>query len=146
MRVSECYIVLKCWLWFLQLASLPPSTSRQYLISSFFSYSVLHATMRSTISVVLAALAAREVAGHALFQQLWVDSVDMISLPTPFSSPRTERRPRKLINQVRIPMYPHAPIQHARHQRRRQRRPLQRRRKQGRQREVSRRGWIDCYR
>ena len=34
-----------------------------------------------SLSVILAALAAREVAAHALFQQLWVDSVDMISLP-----------------------------------------------------------------
>ncbi|KAH8907676.1 hypothetical protein BR93DRAFT_895234 [Coniochaeta sp. PMI_546] len=34
-----------------------------------------------SVSVILAALAAKEVAGHALFQQLWVDSVDMISLP-----------------------------------------------------------------
>jgi len=33
-----------------------------------------------SLSVVLAALAAREVAAHALFQQLWVDSVDMISV------------------------------------------------------------------
>ncbi len=35
--------------------------------------------MKSTFFSVLAALAAREVAGHAIFQQLWVDGVDMIS-------------------------------------------------------------------
>jgi hypothetical protein len=37
--------------------------------------------MKSFASVILAALAAKEVAGHALFQDLWVDGVDMISLP-----------------------------------------------------------------
>lgn len=42
-----------------------------------------------SISVMLAALAAKEVVGHALFQQLWVDSVDMISFfpsQTPWDS------------------------------------------------------------
>ena len=32
-------------------------------------------------SLILAALAAKEAVGHAIFQDLWVDSVDMISLP-----------------------------------------------------------------
>jgi lytic cellulose monooxygenase (C1-hydroxylating) len=32
-------------------------------------------------STVLAVLAAQQVAGHALFQQLWVDGQDMISFP-----------------------------------------------------------------
>jgi hypothetical protein len=37
--------------------------------------------MRSTIAAALAALAAQEVAGHAIFQQLWVDGTDYISHP-----------------------------------------------------------------
>jgi cellulase len=39
-----------------------------------------------SVSVLLAALAAKEVTAHAIFQQLWVDSVDMISLA--LSGPR----------------------------------------------------------
>jgi hypothetical protein len=37
--------------------------------------------MRSTIAAAVAALATREVAGHAIFQQLWVDGTDYISAP-----------------------------------------------------------------
>ena len=37
--------------------------------------------MKSTTFAALAATAARTVAGHAIFQQLWVDGVDMMSNP-----------------------------------------------------------------
>lgn len=37
--------------------------------------------MRSTFAAALAAIAAREVAGHAIFQQLWVDGTDYIRQP-----------------------------------------------------------------
>lgn len=37
--------------------------------------------MKSTFAAALAALAAQKVAGHATFQQLWVDGTDYISLP-----------------------------------------------------------------
>lgn len=37
--------------------------------------------MKSTFAAAaLTALAARQVAGHAMFQQLWVDGTDYISL------------------------------------------------------------------
>jgi hypothetical protein len=36
------------------------------------------AKMRSVILSIVAALAAQQVAGHATFQQLWVDGVDQI--------------------------------------------------------------------
>jgi len=36
--------------------------------------------MKSGLFALVAALAAEQVAGHALFQQLWVDGEDMISL------------------------------------------------------------------
>jgi lytic cellulose monooxygenase (C1-hydroxylating) len=39
--------------------------------------------MKSTFVAALTALAAREVAGHALFQQLWVDGTDYISQALP---------------------------------------------------------------
>lgn len=39
--------------------------------------------MRSTFAAALAAtLAAKQVAGHATFQQLWVDGTDYIRLPS----------------------------------------------------------------
>ena len=37
--------------------------------------------MKSTLFASVVALVAQRVAGHALFQQLWVDGVDKISLP-----------------------------------------------------------------
>lgn len=36
--------------------------------------------MRSSLYAALAAVAATKVAAHSLFQALWVDGVDMISL------------------------------------------------------------------
>lgn len=35
--------------------------------------------MKSTIFAALAATAVKSVTGHALFQELWVDGVDMMS-------------------------------------------------------------------
>ncbi len=35
--------------------------------------------MRSAFAAALTALAAQEVAGHAIFQELWVDGTDYIS-------------------------------------------------------------------
>lgn len=49
----------------------PPSTAAR---------SVPFPIMKLYVFSVMAALAAREVLGHATFQQLWVDGVDMISL------------------------------------------------------------------
>jgi len=37
--------------------------------------------MRPTLAAALAAIAAHDVAGHALFQQLWVDGTDYIRSP-----------------------------------------------------------------
>jgi len=37
--------------------------------------------MKSTILALAAALAAQEVAGHATFQDLWVNGVDQIGFP-----------------------------------------------------------------
>jgi hypothetical protein len=37
--------------------------------------------MRTTFAAALAAFAAQEVAGHAIFQQLWVDGTDYIRAP-----------------------------------------------------------------
>lgn len=41
--------------------------------------------MKSYQFSVLAALAAKQVMGHATFQQLWVNGVDQICLPPPIA-------------------------------------------------------------
>jgi hypothetical protein len=42
--------------------------------------------MKSILFTTLAAFFAQQVAGHATFQQLWVNGVDQISLPAPWFS------------------------------------------------------------
>ena len=42
--------------------------------------------MKSILFTTLAAFFAQQVAGHATFQQLWVNGQDMISLPAPWLS------------------------------------------------------------
>jgi hypothetical protein len=37
--------------------------------------------MKSTILSLIAALATQQVAGHSIFQDLWVNGVDEISIP-----------------------------------------------------------------
>ncbi|KLU91636.1 hypothetical protein MAPG_10154 [Magnaporthiopsis poae ATCC 64411] len=44
--------------------------------------------MKATLLPLLAGLAAQRAAGHATFQQLWVDGADMICLPDPNSGQR----------------------------------------------------------
>lgn len=68
--------------------------------------------MKSGASIVLVALAAK-VSGHAIFQELWVDGVDMISPPS-----RARGPPALLTVMARRTMCSHAGVQHARHQRR----------------------------
>jgi len=41
--------------------------------------------MKSAFLTALAVIVARKVAGHAIFQDLWVDGVDMISASSPCS-------------------------------------------------------------
>lgn len=84
----------------------------------------------TTIISLVAALAAQQVAGHATFQQLWVDGVDEISspLPPPIDTQLTPILPGLL--------RPPSPIQLPRLGRNLQRPPLQCWRRHRRSREV----------
>lgn len=47
--------------------------------------------MKSTfVAALSAAIAANKVAGHAIFQQLWVDGTDYISFPFPTLPPKQD--------------------------------------------------------
>jgi hypothetical protein len=77
--------------------------------------------MKQFISYALVGLGAQQALGHATFQQLWINGVDFISVPSKpilaYSLTFSERRP----------MRPCSVIQLSRDKRGIQRHPLQRR-------------------
>jgi hypothetical protein len=50
--------------------------------SLFNHFSLSVAKMKSTILSLIAALATQQVTGHSIFQDLWVNGVDEISVPS----------------------------------------------------------------
>jgi hypothetical protein len=72
--------------------------------------------MKSTFAATLVALAANEVAGHALFQQLWVDGTDYISPLFVASGKQTEKQRMVLTVIARVHMHPHAQLEFAHYQ------------------------------
>ena len=54
-----------------------------YVVDSLLLINLNPAKMKAAFISVVAALAGRQVAGHATFQQLWVNGVDQICIRNP---------------------------------------------------------------